>query len=533
MPSPTSSSSAVPMRMSGLRNIDALLGDTRWANTTLSYSFPEVGASWSTSVFGGYGPVSGDGEPWRSAFEPLSGPGAGDDRASFVSALRQWANVADLTFVQVADTATSVGDIRAAYTAPEFQSTTTVAWAYYPGDAPAAGDVWFSLEHVSATDDWTPGSFAFLTVMHELGHALGLKHPFEAAGAAGVTLPQAYDSQTYTIMSYAAGPGDNNTSFSYFPTTPMVLDMTAIQYVYGANTSYHPGDDVYTFNDASTYHQTIWDAGGNDTLDYWGDYPATIDLRAGAGSTLGVPVFVVSHYGARMFEVSNVWIAEGAYIENASGGQADDVLIGNDGANVLDGGAGDDTLDGAGGVDTAAYAGRRASFTLTPTATGFMTHDAQAEGTDQLANIERLQFADVLLAIDLLPDQHAGQALELLGLLAPQLIQSPAAVGTVLARFDAGLSLQDVSQLALDLGLVRSIAGADSNAALAAMAFRNVMGIAPDGAAVDGLVAYLDGHLASYSQAEFLAVAAALEVNQAHIGLVGLQQTGVAYLLDL
>jgi len=529
MPSPISSSSAVPMRMSGLRNIDALLGDTRWANTTLSYSFPEVGASWSTSVFGGYGPVSGDGEPWRSAFEPLSGPGAGDDRASFVSALRQWANVADLTFVQVADTATSVGDIRAAYTAPEFQSTTTVAWAYYPGDAPAAGDVWFSSEHVSATDDWTPGSFAFLTVMHELGHALGLKHPFEASGVTGVTLPVAYDSQTYTIMSYAAGPGDNNTSFSYFPTTPMVLDIAAMQYVYGANNTYHAGDNVYRYDDVNTYHETIWDAGGTDTLQYSGVDPVVIDLRPGAGSAVGRPVYVVSHYGAPLFAVNNVWITEGVTIEDAVGGAADDVITGNDADNVLTGGAGNDTLDGGAGVDTAVFASVRAEVVLIKTALGVTISDTRCPDTDQLVSVERLHFADQKLALDLLPSEHAGQALAVIGLLAPDLIRAPQAIGTVLALFDQGQSLREVCQLALDVGLVASMAGSDSDAALAAMAYHHVMGSTADAATVADLVGYMDGRYAHYSQAEFMAVAAALEVNQAHIDLVGLQHTGVVF----
>ena len=43
------------------------------------------------------------------------------------------------------------------------------------------------------------------------------------------------------------------------------------------------------------------------------------------------------------------------------------------------------------------------------------------------------------------------------------------------------------------------------------------------------LVGYMDGRSASYTQTEFMSVVAGLELNQAHIGLVGLQQTGIEY----
>jgi hypothetical protein len=502
---------------------------TRWASSVITYSFPSYGASWSTNTLSGYGPSSGSGEPWSAGFGPLSSPGAGDDRTHFASALQRWANVANLSFVKVTDTASNVGDIRAAYATPSDNSTTTVAWAYYPGNAPAAGDIWFSTLNLAATDRWTPGSYAFLAVMHEIGHALGLKHPFDGSGDVSVTLPAAYDSQMYTIMSYAAKPGDDTTHFSFSPTTPMTLDIAAMQYVYGPNNSYHTADDTYAFSDASTYNETIWDAGGKDTIAYSGAYSAIIDLRPGSGSTIGRPVYVVSHYGANLYAVNNVWIAYGVTIENASGGNADDVITGNDAANSLMGGAGNDILDGGAGIDTAIYKDKKAGVTITKTTTGFTIKDTQGEGTDQLSNIERLQFADQKLALDLQPTEHAGQALEFIGLMAPELIKSPSAVGTILGLFDKGSSLHDVCQLAIDVGLVTAFAGSSSNAALAAMAFQNVVGTPSSAESVDMLLGYMDGRYASYTQADFMTVVAGLEVNQTHIHLVGLQQTGIEY----
>jgi uncharacterized protein YkwD len=187
-----------------------------------------------------------------------------------------------------------------------------------------------------------------------------------------------------------------------------------------------------------------------------------------------------------------------------------------------------DAFGGGAGIDTVLFNGSRASYTLARTTPGWSIQSATG-GSDTIQNIERLRFADKKLALDLGPTERAGQALQFVGLLAPSLINAPAVVGTVLAVFDQGKSLLEVCQIALDIGLVESIAGARSNAAIAAMAYRNVVGFEPDATAIDMLVAYMDGRSARYSQAAFMAIVAALEANQARIGLARLQQTGVEF----
>jgi hypothetical protein len=206
------------------------------------------------------------------------------------------------------------------------------------------------------------------------------------------------------------------------------------------------------------------------------------------------------------------------------------ISAGGPGNDIITGGPGNNTIDGGSGLDTAVYAGVRSNFAITKTSAGFTVTDAiSTEGVDALSNIERLQFADKKLALDLRPNEHGGQALEFIGLMAPNLVNTPSVVGLILGLFDQGSSLHDVCQLALDVGLVSSIAGSGSNAALAAMAFRNVIGFEADAATVNMLVGYMDGRYANYSQADFMTVIADMEVNQAHIGLIGLQQTGIEY----
>ena len=103
-------------------------------------------------------------------------------------------------------------------------------------------------------------------------------------------------------------------------------------------------------------------------------------------------------------------------------------------------------------------------------------------------------------------------------------------MGQLLDLFDKGFQMATVCQKALDLGLVQSLAGSNSHESLVALLFKNVVGVAPTAAQVLELTAYMDGRSAQLSQADFMAAVANSELNQTHIGLVGLQQTGIEYL---
>jgi Ca2+-binding RTX toxin-like protein len=189
---------------------------------------------------------------------------------------------------------------------------------------------------------------------------------------------------------------------------------------------------------------------------------------------------------------------------------------------------GDDALDGGAGLDTAVYNTRYAAHNLAPVTGGFSI--SGPEGTDTISGFERLQFSDKKIAMDLAPSEHAGQALEFIGVLAPSLVHSPSIVGVILGLIDGGTSLQGVFQLAIDIGLVNDIAGSSSDAAVAQMAFRNVIGAEADAGMTDLLVSFMDGRNAHFSHADFLTVIAGMEINQVHIDLIGLQQTGVEFI---
>ena len=185
-------------------------------------------------------------------------------------------------------------------------------------------------------------------------------------------------------------------------------------------------------------------------------------------------------------------------------------------------------MDGGAGIDTVAYLNTRASYILTSNVGGLSI--SGIDGTDTFSGVERLQFADRKIALDLSPSEHAGQMLEFLGVVAPAAINNPAIVGAVLNLFDQGSSTRDVCQLAINIGLVGQIAGSTNSIDIARMAFLNVVGVPASTEMADLLVSFMDGRNASFSQADFLTVIAGMEINQAHIGLIGLQQTGIEFI---
>src|SRR5262249_12881685 len=160
------------------------------------------------------------------------------------------------------------------------------AWAYYPSTYAEGGDGWF---HNSTYDNPVKGNYAFLTFLHEIGHALGLKHGHETSGYGAMT--SAHDSMEYSIMTYRGYVGAP-TSGGYtnegwgFAQSPMMYDIAALQSMYGANYGTQAGDTVYSWS-ATTGQEfvngvgqgppggnrvftTVWDGGGIDTYDFSG-----------------------------------------------------------------------------------------------------------------------------------------------------------------------------------------------------------------------------------------------------------------------
>ena len=213
-------------------------------------------------------------------------------------------------------------------------------------------------------------------------------------------------------------------------------------------------------------------------------------------------------------------------------GPENENLIGTTESNSFVGGTGDDYIDGGSNIDYAVYSLGKDSYILKINENGCVVKsNVGTDGTDTLTNIERLQFSDKKIALDLTSDGNAGKSLEFIGMLANGLVNTPAIVGTILSIFDQGKSMKEVCQLAIDVGLTGQLAGSTSNLDLAKLVFRNVVGSEANAATANELAGYIQGNGGTMTQADFLATIAQLDLNNQHIGLIGLQQTGVEYIV--
>ena len=403
MPSISTSSATTTFALSGNNTIDSLLNPdhVKWSSgsvsvVALTYSFP-----WYKGALAYWQSNYGS----NSELQATQLFGLNDTQIiAATNAFQAWANVANITFTQVADTATNVGDFRFAFSSAI--SSNIWGYSYYPNSYYAdAADVWINSSH--ATEDWSVGSFNYLSLIHEIGHGLGLKHPgmnneFGTSDPAPY-LPTALDYKNYTVMSYNESKylfldDSHHTYIIVNPETPMVYDIAAIQYLYGANTAYRTGNDIYTFDPSHPFYKSLWDAGGNDTIDISNfSTSCTIDLTPGHYSSLR---YINHGTGDNLYDgTNNLGIAFGTIIENATGGSGNDYIIGNDAANKLNGGGGNDTLDGGSGTDTAIFRGNYADYHITyDAATNKLTitdNIANRDGIDVVTNVENFQFADV------------------------------------------------------------------------------------------------------------------------------------------
>ncbi len=312
-----------------------LIGGSKWGGgygqgVTLTYSFPS-GTAYSDPRYGG-----NEWGQWLPLYP--------EERVAVRDVLAIWSSFANIRFVPVADNSTTVGELRFTYT--KNIDSGSAAHAYYPGNYTAAGDVWFSWVNFNVDGGSVPrGTDDYHTILHEVGHALGLKHPFED----GNIMPRDKDNYFYTVMSYTASPWSEARDgwASFYPTTPMYYDLMAIQALYG-RAAYNTGNNTYTFYDNRYYWQAINDTGGIDTIVYSGAESTKINLNPGAFSSLSEAISFRNGSTSR----DTVTIGPGVVIENATGGSGNDTLTGNGVSNVLNGGAGADKLYGGAGNDT-------------------------------------------------------------------------------------------------------------------------------------------------------------------------------------
>ena len=349
---------------------------SRWSGSTVSFSIPT-----GTSVWSPFSYPQGD-EPSNADYGVLTT----SQSSAFRLAMSMWDRLINLNFVEVPDDPTGSGQIRVAFTDTSDYldpGQDAAAYAYGPpvpgtGIAAFEGDIWIDEEYRG--EEFAFGGFLFLTLLHEIGHALGLKHPFE-----DTLLPTEFDNTRYTVMAYndfddaryrffyLENGQVTGATFFVQPTTPMPLDILAIQGLYGAATNIEPGATTYEFDTRFPVMETVFDSGGIDTFDM-SDHtrPSVVNLTPGAFSSIGYlsieaqlafwrgqfPDTPASFFSDSLNRPggytwsNNVATSQETVIENVRAGSGTDTINGNAAANSLSGGAGSDQIYGSAGNDT-------------------------------------------------------------------------------------------------------------------------------------------------------------------------------------
>jgi Ca2+-binding RTX toxin-like protein len=277
----------------------------------------------------------------------------------------------------------------------------------------APGDVYVNLLSEGARlRSYDPGSQGWFLLLHELGHTLGLKHPHDDGGTGRPTFSQLgmsrFDIDIATVMSYDDSADWNRLEWD--PASPMILDVLALQYLYGKNLGTFSGNSNHSLT-RTNFYLTLWDASGDDTIslsnDGYGGW--TIELPSTTWSKLvdtKVGFAVPSTEFLQNFPKTLFWLAGdyehvvgSSYADTITGNQLNNKISGDGGNDTITGGGGNDSIDGGDGLDTMSFRGELASYTVSYNSAtkvlSIVDKVSGRDGIDSVYSVEYLTFSDV------------------------------------------------------------------------------------------------------------------------------------------
>jgi serralysin len=405
--------SAVSVERTNNQDIDGILSGRRWDSLNLTYSFPK-----DASLYG-------DAYGWGEARDNFGALGEGQSAVTR-HILGTISAVTNLDFAEIEETPASEATLRLARS-----DAPSPAWSYLPGDTREGGDTWFG-NSSGLFDAPVLGNYAYYAFIHEILHAVGLKHGNEGGMFGAMTA--GHDSMEYSVMTYRSYVGSEglhveNETWGYAQTL-MIHDIAALQHMYGADFTTNGGNSVYRWSPttgqsfvngvgqeapgANRIFMTIWDGGGLDAYDF-SNYRTslTVDLRPGAWSTVSANQLAQlgpGHYARG--NIANALTHHGdlrSLIENAIGGSGNDTIIGNAVANSLKGGSGADRLDGLEGADRLA-GGRGNDILKGGAGRDVLVFDTRPSKTANLDRIANFSVVDDTIHMDNAVFTKAGSA---------------------------------------------------------------------------------------------------------------------------
>ncbi len=407
----------------------ALNSGFKWDMNTILYSFPEqIPFSYYYLDLSEYFSKNS----LESTWEPLN-----DIEKNWVREIfNNISKLVNLSFEEVND---QNGQIR--FNKVYFDISDYGGFSFYPNCyLEEGGDVFLNSNYFNDQnyyDKWKKS-----IILHEIGHALGLKHPFEGSS----TLPQNEDNSLYSVMSYTDYRhlvvyfDKNNISISYFsdayPISFQLYDVLTLQALYGHNLSYASGDDIYNLSDLFDKHvyMTLWDSGGIDTLDVSNTtYPSYINLTDGSFSSVSYHSLetqrdeIVDYLNSIDYSTdwiydffndsylqenlytgeNNLAIAYGTVIENVKTGAGDDIIWDNQASNYIYtgegndkiylGSGGNDFVDGGSGYDVIILNGNSSDYNLEQD----NDYTVLTNGLEEISfvNVEEIQFTDTNIVV--------------------------------------------------------------------------------------------------------------------------------------
>jgi serralysin len=546
---------------SGVQNVDAVLGGTKWDSLSITYNFPDR-LDYYRSDYGGQFAIFDA----ASTFQPVSNA---LQTAVTWALQQQFSKVSNLSYRQVdarsaADTSTAGIDLPNAGGFGSSPSTSTA-----PGNIQRQGDIWIDDSVIARYPAPVAGDYGWHTILHELGHSVGLKHGHETGSISNIVATADRDSMEFSVMTYrgyAGGdiPSSNKAENFGSPQTLMMYDIAALQHLYGANYNTNSGDTTYQWNPgtgemfvdgvgqgapgANRIFMTLWDGNGVDTFDL-SNYTTNLQVNLlPEGWSVFDPaqlakLSVAHNVSARgnVFNALTFHSDPRSLIENVIGGPghdsitgsaSDNVLVGGAGQDTLSGGEGDDILNGGSERDVALYSAARGSYSLARSGDQFEIIDSRAfpavvgafqgDGHDTLVDIERVRFADIAVALDV--DGAAGMTAKLIGaVFGREVLQQRELVGIGLGLFDSGMTYEQVASLA-----VGSALGSHSNTDFVNHVYSNIFGVLPSPSELLAFVEMLEAQV--HTQTSLAMLAAEHALNLQNINLAGLAETGLEYI---